>query len=434
MTKVQEVENLLDELKNCPQADIARYFAPVTDKIRFLSRQEKLDCAGSYLVWTEAHASKEPLKLHYARFLMAMVHFTFEEHDQALALLSSCKTGFEELADTDGQGLTAMVIGATYRTLGNFSLSLKILWESYELLKHSGRYPISLAATANSIAYISLDMHDYDDAVAMFQEGLLESEKAGDHYFNIYALLGSGKVCMDQQRNAEAKAYFEKALQLSKEHDIPLHQANSLTELGNLYCQTGDHNLAAQLNEQALAIREKHQFTGGAITNYIHLAEIRMFHEDWARALEILGQGLALAEKTGVKLKMYQIHRLMSEAHQHMQGHEKSLHHYKIFHQLREEAEQEDFARKLSDTKMVFEAEQTRKENAIIKKQKEEIQRKNIELQATIDELTVAKVSRKARALTLVVAVVLFAIAFAAAVAPEAVLSFKRCPFVLCPL
>ena len=48
------------------------------------------------------------------------------------------------------------------------------------------------------------------------------------------------------------------------------------------------------------------------------------------------------------------------------------------------------------------------KENIIIKKQKAEIQKKNIELQLTIDELTLAKVSRKAKALTLLVAVTLF--------------------------
>ena len=408
MTKSQEVESLLSNLRTCPNADISRYFPPITDKIRFLSRQEKLECAGSLLSWAEKHAAQEPLKLHYAQFLMAMVRFTFEEHDEALALLSQCKAGFEELADTDGLGLSAMLIGATYRTLGNFTLALKILWESYELLKHSGKYPVSLAATANSIANISLDMHDYDDAVSMFQEALSESEKAGDHYFTIYALLGSGKVCMEQQRNTEAKVYFEKALQLSQDNNSPMHLANSLTELGNLHCQTGDHSLAEQLNEQALAIREEHQFTGGAITNYIHLGEIRMFHEDWSGALAVLGKGLALAEKAGVKLKMYQIHRLMSETHQHLQGHEKSLHHYKIFHQLREEVEQEDFARKLSDTKMVFEAEQTKKENAIIRKQKEEIQQKNLELQSTIDELTITRVSRKAKALTLVIAIVLF--------------------------
>jgi hypothetical protein len=59
---------------------------------------------------------------------------------------------------------------------------------------------------------------------------------------------------------------------------------------------------------------------------------------------------------------------------------------------------------------MIFEAEQTKKENAIIKKQKEEIEKKNFELQETIDELTLARVSKKARTLTFIIAIVLFVI------------------------
>lgn len=41
-----------------------------------------------------------------------------------------------------------------------------------------------------------------------------------------------------------------------------------------------------------------------------------------------------------------------------------------------------------ADAKVMFEAEQTRKENVIIKEQKAEIQRQNRQLQDTIDELT----------------------------------------------
>jgi len=58
---------------------------------------------------------------------------------------------------------------------------------------------------------------------------------------------------------------------------------------------------------------------------------------------------------------------------------------------------------------MVFEAEQTKKENAIIKAQKKEIENKNIQLQDTIDELTITKISRKARGVTLVVGIILIA-------------------------
>ena len=86
---------------------------------------------------------------------------------------------------------------------------------------------------------------------------------------------------------------------------------------------------------------------------------------------------------------------------------EKSLFHYKKFHELREEVEKEDYERKLSDAKLIFEAEQTKKENVIIKAQKAEIENKNKELQETLDELTITKVSRKAKVLTFILGITL---------------------------
>jgi tetratricopeptide (TPR) repeat protein len=408
MTNTEKVWRLIGELKNCTTIDISKYFAPAINLIRFLSREDKNECAQDFYHWGRENADREPLKFAYAQFLLAMVHFTFEEHDRALQLLTQVRKEFEELNDNDGQGLCAMLIGATYRTLGNFALALKILWEGYDLLKRSGKYLVSLAANANSIANICLEMHNYEEALMMFNEAYEESKKAGDHYFIIYALLGLGKVFMEQHQYDDAKAYFEKALQLAEENHNTMHTANAMTELANFYCRSGKFAEAEQLNKQALAIREEHHFNAGAVTNYIHLGEIYLQQLNWEEALQLLHQGLVVAEQTKVKLKIYQVHFLLSEIYQRKNEFEKSLYHFKLFHQLRDEVEQEDAAKKLADAKLIFEAEQTKKENTIIKRQKQEIQQKNMKLQETIDELTITKISRKAKAVTLVIAIVLF--------------------------
>src|SRR6185369_11311318 len=104
----------------------------------------------------------------------------------------------------------------------------------------------------------------------------------------------------------------------------------------------------------------------------------------------------------------YQVHLLLSKVYKAKNDLEKSLYHYEIFHEVREQVQEEDNVRKLADAKLIFEAEQTKKENIIIKKQKQEIEKKNIELQETIDELTLARVGKKARAITLLIAIIFF--------------------------
>jgi len=85
----------------------------------------------------------------------------------------------------------------------------------------------------------------------------------------------------------------------------------------------------------------------------------------------------------------------------------KSLFHYKSYHHIREEVQHEDNEKKIKNLQLIFEAEQTKKENAIIKAQKNEIELKNKQLQETIDELTITKISRKAKVITLVLGIFL---------------------------
>ncbi len=410
MENIEKIKASIGQLKTCSDADINKYFPSVINTFRFISREERHQVAGDFFDWAKTNAPSQPLKFYYAEFLLAIYHFISEENETSLHLLTQARKHFDEWNDPEGLGLSLMLTGAIYRSFANYDLAMKVLWEGFHLLKQSGHYPVFLSACANSMANISLDLHNYDEAANMFQVVHDECNKAGDSYFKIYALHGLAKVKMHYQKFEEARTCLEEALALAKEGKSSLQEANSLSELANYYHRLGDLGKAEELDKEALAIREENKFTGGAITNCIHLGEIYIMQSKWEAAKAMLERGLELAEQSKVKPKIYQVHYMLSELYSQMNEPEKSLHHFRIFHSLREQVEREDSARKLSDAKLVFEAEQTKKENIIIKKQKEEIQKKNIELQETIDELTLARVSRKAKALTLVVAVVLFII------------------------
>ena len=408
MTDLEDVTQRLDALKGCPVPEVHTHFSAALRRFRFIPGAERRACADAFFQWATERAGDATLLRAYAMFLQGMDRFISEEHQASLQLLTQARLTFAERDDREGLGLSAMLIGAVYRTFGNFDLALKVLWEGYELLKASGQYPIFVAATANSIANIALDMGNLDEALSMFSVTYAESTRADDFYFTIYGLHGLGRVHMLQGRGVEAEGMFRGALQLAEKHQHPLHISNSLTEFATFHFRSGNLDEAETLSERALAIREQHHLLGGAVTNCLRLAEIRCKRERWAEALPPLGRALAIAEELQVKPKMAQVHLQLSALYEHTGDPERSLLHYKRFHELREAVEREDSARQLADAKLIFEAEQTRKENIIIKEQKAEIQRQNRQLQDTIDELTRVRIGRKAKALTLGVAIVLF--------------------------
>ena len=408
MTDLEFVGQSLDALKACPPGDIHTHFSAALTRFRFLPATDRRACANGFFLWADAHAADARVKRAYAMLLQAMDRFIAEELQASLHLLTQARAAFAEFDETDGLGLCAMLIGGVYRTFGNYDLALKTLWEGFGLLKASGRYPVFLAAAANSMAYIDLDLGHLHEALSMFNIAFEESSRADDFYFMVYALHGLGRVHLLEGNPDDARDTFQRAQRLAEEHNNPLQIANSLTELATLEFQSDNLAEAESLSERALAIREQHRLLAGAVTNCVRLAEIHSRRAEWQVALDVLKRALAIAEEVKVKPKIAQVHQMLAGVYEHMHDPELSLFHYKRFHTLREEVEREDSARKLADAKLIFEAEQTKKENVVIRAQKAEIERKNVELQDTIDELTRAKIGRKAKALTLGVAVVLF--------------------------
>ena len=408
MLHLENIRKLLNELKNCPAADINKYFAPATDLFPLLSKAEQNECTQTFYQWAEENALSEPLKFCYAKFLSAMNSFLNEQHETALRLVTEARTQFDEQNDPRGIGICASLMGGIYRTLGNMDLALKTLWESYGLLKQSGSCSHFLSACTVNMASIYVEMHNYDEAVLLFKIAYEECEKVNDHFWMNYALHGLGKVYMLQHKYPEAKEFLERAKLLADKNKNPLSISNSITELGNYNFQSGHFNEAEQLHKQALIIREQHNFIGGAVTNCIGLGEVYMKQSKWEEALKILGKALALAEQIKVNPKIYEVHWLLSEIYESKNELKKSLVHFRLFDRVREQVEREDNLKKLKNAQLIFEAEQTQRENAIIKKQKTEIETKNIELQQTIDELTLTRVSRKAKTFTLGIAIILF--------------------------
>jgi tetratricopeptide (TPR) repeat protein len=407
MTDLEDVTQHLNALRSAPPSEFHTHFARALRRFRFIPRAERRNVAERFRRWADETPAGEFAR-PYALFMQAMDLFIAEELHPSLRLLTRARATFAERDDPEGLGLSSMLMGGIYRTFGNFDLALNVCVEAYELLRASGKYPIFLAATANSMGNIHFETGRLDEALEMFNVTYEESTKAGDFYFGLYGLQGLGRVYMRQGNDGEATEVFHRALELAERHDHPLHISNSLTELATFHFRAGRLDEAASLSAQALAIREQHHLLAGAVTNCIRLAEVHCARSDFADARRLLQRALSMAEQLKVKPKIAQVHRQLADLYERMGLPDKSLFHYKLFHALREEVEREDNARSLADAKAVFEAEQTRKENVVIKRQKAEIERQNHELQETIDELTRAKIGRKAKALTLAVAVILF--------------------------
>ena len=395
-------------LESSSPVDVSQHCLAILEAIIQLEKPDQQKFADILYEWAAGQKKRKPLLYCYARLVRAFTIFYNENYDNAFPLITWIYEEFNRLGDPDGAALCMVIQGGIYRTFGTVDLALQSSLAAYSRLSQSKASPHFFMACCINIGNIYLERQHYEEAIPLFRETLDLAERSGKYYWMIYALHGLGKVYTAQKKYDEAKDCLEKAMQTSERFNNAVSQCNSLSEFGNYYFATGNFQEAEQFHRRSLNLREQNKFYGGAITSCTRLAEIYMKTGAYDKALAVLEKGLELANQIKVKLKMYQLHRLLSEVYEKQHDTEKSLHHFKQFYELREEVEKEDNERKIKNAQMVFEAEQTKKENVMIKKQKEEIARKNIELQETIDMLTRAKIGKKARAITLIIAIALF--------------------------
>ncbi len=361
------------------------------------------------LQWANAHKSQHPDLLPRTQLAMGTIAHHSDQFDEALQHCTLAHELFSEMKDDDGMAACDIYSGFVYRSIGEIDVALKFGLEGIEQLTTSGKYKVLLTIGYYWVGGVFAETGHYDDALRLFNKGLKIDHAQVQEALRARFTNGIAGVYMKQKKYNLALENYQRALEITSELE-PTLKGRGLTDLGDYYYIMGDYNRAIQYNEEALDFRREMNIVNGSITNLINLGEILTRQGKFTEAITRLNEALNLSETIRVKSKMFQVHKLLSDIYLSIGNLQESMAHYKAFHEIREDVNHEDTERKVKNQQRLFEAEQTRKENAIIKAQKAEIEHKNHQLEETIEELTITKVSRRAKAITLVIAVALIVI------------------------
>ena len=407
-SSIEIMNGVFSKLRENPEISTTNLCEQLIELFPVLVKKDQNSFAITFGKWAQNYKTKCPLIYCYARHLKLADQFFCEQHETVLAEGPALQRAFLECGEPAAAAAIEAFIGSVYRTLGNIDLSLKSLWNAYGQLSKLKRFQHYKIACSFHIGGIYMESGNDEEALPVLKNTLSMAEKLQDSLWIVYTSHGLGRLYLKQKNFQNARVMFEEALKAANETCVPSLVSSAETEMANYYFETGNYNRSAILHSKASRIRIANNFYGGAVTNFIRLGEISIIQAQPDEAIEVLHKGLVLAEQIKVKPKMYQIHLLLSDIYYCKNDLEKSFYHYKQYHQLQQEAWQDDNTKKIKNVKLVLKAEQTERENIIIKRQKAEIQKKNIELQDTIDELTITKASKKAKAFTLLIAIVLF--------------------------
>jgi len=374
MNKLEETKKNIELIKSAVPEDVRKYAILIIDALSYIDIPDIIKISEDLIAYSKEYADKKPLLFCYANLINIFSYLLDEKFEKTLSQITEVIELFSKQNDTIGAAICSGMHGTLYRTIGNYDISLESLMVAQEQLKAHEITQIRLMACLNDIGGIYLDLKNYEESLSVFNEMELISRKQDSFYWTVYANQGIGKV-NQQLKNYEAtEKYLFKALQVSEENKHKKSICNSYNALANYFNSISDYTKAIDFNKRSLVLREEMNLISGAITNCISLGEIYNKLQLQDAAIEILTKGLGLAEKISVKKKIYQIHLMLSEIFESRGELEKVIFHYKLFHEIQFELEVEDNKRKISNAKTIFQSEQNKKENIIIKKQKEIIE------------------------------------------------------------
>ena len=403
---IEQLRHEFQEVKQNPST-AGMLFQHIWQSTVALPKAELKALDEEILAWAQGIKNDYPLIYIDAFYNVGFVDYHSENYEAALQRMIEATQLYSEINYAGGIARCNMTIGGIYRTMGELDLALKYLLEATMELEKTGTEIMLLGICHYGQAGIYYEAGNYTASLEHYErchnytKGVVPTMEA-------YSLDGMGDVYRKQKQYDLAIAKYTEAENIIR--DQPVLYSRIITDVASYYLEKGDYVAAIENAEKALSIRRDFKIFGGAITNLLQLVEIFKIQENYPKALEILNEALEIAESLKVKPKIFQIHKMFSEIYGMLGDHEKRFFHYEKFHSISQEVFREDAQKKIKNMEMIFEAEQTKKENAIIKAQKIVIENKNIELQKTIDELTLAKISKKAKMVTLTIAVCLFII------------------------
>lgn len=168
---------------------------------------------------------------------------------------------------------------------------------------------------------------------------VLEGEQRGDIAAAVRALLGGGEREERAGRLAQARAWYELALALSKDFQDRRFEFDALHRLGHLAAVVGEYTEAARYYKRGLALAEAQRLDEGIIRACQGLGRLGHGLGPWGAAEAWLQRGLALAVVAHDRLLVGRLRRDLGDAARRKSDLEGAAQHYGLARELFEALE-----------------------------------------------------------------------------------------------
>ena len=230
-----------------------------------------------------------------------------EADREALAALAAS----EPEGDHETRYQCVKVLGGCALRTGNLAGARQ--WFEQALALAPGSADTSTAGMLDNLAIVQKRLGNYDEALRLSQQSLLQHRRGGDFAGEALTLNNLGTLCFDRREYAACRAYLAESHELCRRHGLTNTLAMVLANLLELEILEGNLDVAERHGRESLEIAQATGSRGLECALRTHLARLALRRGDYAGARLDLAIGLEIAIAIGNRSEQYQGLRCFAE-------------------------------------------------------------------------------------------------------------------------
>lgn len=301
-------------------------------------------------------------------------HTWLSNYEEAL---NFCFKSIENLLEADDFKQASQIeyyVSIIFYYLGDYEKQMTHSQSSYDLAEKCDDV-LGMANALNGVGTGQYTNGQNEDAVETLSKALDLSREIADNALLGRIYDGIGQAYFHMEEFEKALEYKEKALELVKKTGVKQTESYALDGIGEILAKTGNYAGALEKYQESFDVREKMGFKDGMAKTKIHMAEAYCLAGDNLNAVQEYKDALGIGAELDSKEIIYKSHFGLSELYEDMGNLTLFVKHFKAYHTALQEFSEEKENKKVRAFELKGRLDQ-------IQKEKEELERKNLQLQS----------------------------------------------------
>lgn len=259
--------------------------------------------------------------------------------------------------------------GNKKRMLGELEDAMDAFFKSADAARFAG-FPEGEGAALGAIADIYSISGNHVNAMSYYHKAIEILRPSKDSIALASALMNAGDEFLQRQYFDSALVYFEESGSIFEKVNYPIGKAYNLGNIGMVYANIGNSDLAESNINEAIRILEELEDFYPISTYLIYMADIYMEKGDEFTALSYAKRSLELGQIHGLKEQIRDANLKLSEIYELSGNIDESFRYYKLHIAYRDSVSNVATVQNIADMRTNFEVSQKQIEVDLLNQQK----------------------------------------------------------------